>query len=117
MVPALNSAISALQAYGTRINSTANNIANSNSEGYKRTRVTFSTMSPGGVKPHVETIDQQGPVLQEETSSGFEFIEQSNVDLSNEIPKMMLDVNYYKANLKTIQTTDEMLSSLLDIKA
>ncbi len=117
MISAYQSALTALQAFGTKINSTSNNIANANTEGYKRTRVTLSTMDPAGVKANVEKTTQQGPTVFEETNNGLELLEQSNVDLSNEIPQMMLDVNYYKANLKTIQTTDEMFASLLDLKA
>ncbi len=117
MISGFQSALTALQAYGTRMQSTANNVANAQTEGYKRTRVTLSSQQQDGVKANVEKIETPGSMILEETQSGQELIEQSNVDLGNELPQMMLDANYYKANLKTIQATDEMLGSLLDLKA
>lgn len=117
MISAFNSALTALQSIGTRINSGANNVANANTEGFKRTRVHLASVEPQGVKAEVERMETPGTQIYEETNNGLELIEQSNVDLTNELPQMMLDVNHYKANLKTIQATDEMFSSLLDTKA
>lgn len=42
-------------------------------------------------------------------------LEHSNVDLATEIPSLTLAQRHYEANLKMIQTEDEMLGSLLDI--
>lgn len=117
MISAFNSALTALQGFGTRINSNANNIANAQTEGFKKTRVTLASVEPEGVKAQVEQVNTPGTQVYEETTEGATLVEQSNVELSEEIPRMMLDVNHYKANLKTIQTTDEMFSSLLDLKA
>jgi flagellar basal-body rod protein FlgC len=47
----------------------------------------------------------------------MEMIEQSNVDLGEELPDMMLNMHGYKANLKTLQAASEMMQGLLDIKA
>jgi flagellar basal-body rod protein FlgC len=44
-------------------------------------------------------------------------IEQSNVDLGEELPEMMLNTHGYTANLKSLQAADQMMQSLLDIKA
>jgi flagellar basal-body rod protein FlgC len=41
--------------------------------------------------------------------------ETSNVDLAEEIPNLMIAQRGYEANLKTIQTQEEVLGSLLDI--
>jgi flagellar hook protein FlgE len=118
MVSAYQSALSALQAFGTKINSNANNIANSLTDGFKRTGVNLASMQPqGGVKATVAKVNSQGPMVYKETNSGIELIEQSNVDLVNEMTDMTLNADYYKANLKTIQASDQMTKSLLDIKA
>jgi flagellar basal-body rod protein FlgC len=118
MISAYQSALSALQAFGTRINSNANNIANSLTDGFKRTGVNLASMQPqGGVKATVAKVNSQGPMVYKETNNGIELIEQSNVDLVNEMTDMTLNTDYYKANLKTIQTSDQMTKSLLDIKA
>ena len=117
MIPAVNSALSGLQAYGTKVNSNANNIANLSSEGYKKTRVTLSNRAPEGVQANVETIDSPGNTRLEETANGQEQVELSNVDLAEELPDSQLNARFYQANLKTLQTVDEMTQSLIDLKA
>jgi len=117
MISAYQSALSALQAFGTGINSNANNIANSVTDGYKRTRVTYSESKPQGVTAQVGKDNSPGPSIYEKTDKGNELVEQSNVDLANELTDMTLTSNYYQANLKTITTQDQMLGSLVNIKA
>ena len=117
MIPPVHSALSALQAYGTKIQANANNIANSGTEGYKRTRVTLATTEANGVKTVLDKPDIEGPMIYEQTGNGLELIEQSNVDLGREFPEMMLNTHFYTANLKTLQTADRMLESVLNIKA
>lgn len=117
MMSAVNSALSGLQAFGTKVNSNANNIANVSTDGYKKSRVTMASQEPQGVKASVDTVTSPGPVRNEETSSGSELVEGSNVELSQEIPDSQMNARFYQANLKTLQTVDEMTSSLLQIKA
>ncbi len=116
MISAVNSALSGLQAFGNKINSNANNVANVSSEGYKKTRVTLSNRAPEGVKASVETIDSPGNMRLEDTNNGRTMVELSNVELSEEIPDSQVNSRFYQANLKTLQTADKMTSSLLDIK-
>lgn len=117
MLPVSQSALSALQAFGTKLNSNANNIANSQSEGFKKTRVTLSDTQPQGVKANVEKVDTPGASHYEQTSQGTELVELSNVNLAEELPESNLNTTFYKANLKTLQVADEMTESLLNIKA
>jgi flagellar hook protein FlgE len=117
MISALQSAVSALQAYGTKIDANSNNIANSATPEYKRTRVTLSNVEPTGVRANVSKLETKGTEVYEQTTDGLELTELSNVDLGRELPEMMLNTHFYKANLKTIETTDQLLSSVLDLKA
>ena len=117
MIPAVNSALQGLQAYGTKLNANAYNIANVSTEGFKKTRVTLSEQAPQGVKASVETIDSPGNIRPEETSAGMESVELSNVNLTEELPGSQLNTHFYQANLKTLQAADEMTASLLNIKA
>jgi len=117
ILPAQSSALSALQAFSTRVNSNANNIANANTDGFKRTRVNLESTEPGGVKAVAEKMDSPGATLFQEGPSGQEEVELSNVELSREIPEMNLNSTLNKANLKTLQVTDEMTGSLLNLKA
>lgn len=113
MIPALQSALTGLSAYSTKINSNADNIANAGTEGFKKSRVILSTAEPQGVQVQTERVESPGPMVYEQTSSGLELIEQSNVDIAEELPAMSLNAHFYKANLKTLQVADEMLGSLL----
>ena len=117
MISAYQSALSALKAYSTRVQSNANNIANANTEGFKKTRITLSETAPQGVKANIERINTPGAVVFEETGDGENMIEMSNVDIAQELPEMALNAQMFKANLKTIQTADEMTGSLLKLKA
>ncbi|THB78762.1 MAG: flagellar biosynthesis protein FlgC [Desulfobulbaceae bacterium] len=117
MISAYQSSLSALQAFSTRLQSNANNVANISTEGFKKTRVVFADQQPHGVKTHVEKVETPGAKIYEQTTDGYELIELSNVDLADELPGMNLSNTFYKANLKTIQATNEMFGSLLDLKA
>lgn len=114
MISGVNSALSALQAFGTKIESNGNNIANSNTDGFKRTRVTLTNVEPNGVKANVDKMETPGPITYNQEGEQTEL---SNVDLGVEIPDMMINSNYYKANLKTLQVADELTQSVLDLKA
>ncbi|MDQ6971328.1 MAG: flagellar hook protein FlgE [Mariprofundaceae bacterium] len=68
-----------------------------------------------------ETIASGTPVLEKPGNGGMGTIapfglEQSNVDLANEFVKLIVVQRGYEANSKTILTTDQMLSSLMQIK-
>lgn len=117
MISGFNSALSALQTYSTKVQSNSNNIANSNTDGFKKTRVTAASVEPEGVKAQVDTVNIAGPSATEQTGEGSELVELSNVDLAEEITDMNLNSNIYKANLKTLQTLDEMTGTLLDTKS
>jgi flagellar basal-body rod protein FlgC len=115
MITPYNAALSGLQAFGTKIASNANNIANVSSEGYKKTRVTLSETQPQGVKATVDKVDSPGMLVPEETGQGMDVVELSNVELGSELPEMVLNSQFYKANLQTIKVAEEMSGSLLDI--
>jgi flagellar hook protein FlgE len=117
MIPAMQSALSGLSAFSAKINSNANNIANANTEGFKKSRVILSTGEAQGVQVQIERVETPGDMVYEETSEGMELVEKSNVDLGQELPEMGVNTQLYKANLKTLQVADEMLGSLLKTKA
>lgn len=112
-----NSALSALRAFSLRVNSNANNIANANTDGFKKTRVRLASAEPNGVAANVEKINTTGAVMQQEGKADQEEVKLSNVDLAQEIPEMNMNSTLYKANLKTLQVADEMTARLLQLKA
>ncbi|MFU8818821.1 MAG: flagellar basal body rod C-terminal domain-containing protein [Desulfurivibrio sp.] len=118
MVSGIHSALSGLVALQKKTAATAHNTANVNTDGYKKVRVTLAETTPaGGVAARAEVIDTPGPLVQEQTAAGSELVEQSNVDLAEELPNLMLSRRYYQANLKVVQTENERLGYLLDIKS
>lgn len=117
MITGVNAALSGLLAIQKKVESTANNIANAESDGYKKTRVTLSSAEPQGVEARVQQINTPGPHVLEQTPRGEELVEKSNVELTEELPSLMLSRRFFQANLKMLQTQDEMLGSLLDIKS
>ncbi len=116
MISGIYSGLSALQAIQTKAQSSASNTANINTDGYKKTKVTLHEGEPQGVTTHIQRIETPGPLVYEQTPEGTTLVEKSNVDITEEIPQMMINKRVYQANLKTIQTENEMLGMLLDIK-
>ena len=117
MIQGINSSLSALLGLQKKLESTANNVANVDSDGYKKTRVTLLEGAQGGVTANVQKVEDQGPLAYEQTAKGDQLVEKSNVDLTQELPDLMITKRSYQANLKAIRTEDEMLGSLLDIKS
>lgn len=117
MIAGIPSSLSALQAFSTKIGNTAHNVANMNTDGFKKSRVLLSEQYPQGVGAIVEQDDLSGPGAGGAVEQGQGQTTPSDVDLSAEIPEMMTTVHGYKANLKTLQAADQMLATLLDIKA
>ncbi len=115
MISALNGTVSALRAFVTKLGVTADNIANVNTDGFKRKRATLNEDHNGGVR--VEINKDNSPGLRYDVIEDGKKVEKetSNVDLTEEIPDLMLTKRAYQANLKTIDTQEEMLGSLLDI--
>jgi len=87
---------SGMQAASTRLDVTANNIANVNTEGFKASRVTMSEQRNGGVDAKVaKTAD--------------------TVDISREAVELLSTVSGFKANLRVAKVEKEMGESLLNI--
>ncbi len=114
MISALNGTISALRAFVTKLGVTADNIANVNTDGFKRNRAILHEDHNGGVRVEINKDDSPG--LRYDVIENGKKVEKetSNVDLTEEIPDLMVTRRAYQANLKTMETQEEMLGSLLD---
>lgn len=117
MIQGINSSLSALLGLQKKLDSTANNVANVDTDGYKATRVTLQEGAQGGVTANVQKVEDPGPLVYEQTANGEQPVEKSNVDLTQELPNLMITKRSYEANLKVIQAQNETLGSLLDIKS
>lgn len=114
MVSGIHAALSGLMALQKKVEATAHNTANIDTDGYKKTVVTLTEQTPQGVTAQAATVDTPGPMAYEQTSEGETLVEQSNVELTEELPNLMLSRRFFQANLKTVQTEDAMLGDLLD---
>jgi flagellar hook protein FlgE len=112
--PAGNS-LSALHAYRKKMSVMANNVSNVQTDGFKKSRVTFSESKSGGISANVEKVDTPGIPKESIRDDKIVETESSNVDLAEELPEMISTKTGYKANLKTLRTQDDLLGSLLDI--
>jgi flagellar hook protein FlgE len=117
MLSALQSALTGLQAFGTKLQSNGNNIANANTDGFKKTRVTNEELAPQGVIAQPEKTSTPGPVVFEENGKGMEQVELSNVDLATELVDMNLNSTLYQANLKTLASVEDLTGTLLNLKS
>ena len=115
MIPAVNSTLSALHAYKKSMGVTANNIANVNTEGFKKSRATMKEGLNASVEVDVKRVNTPGHPYQEFEGDQMVEKETSNVNLEEEFPDLTVTQRTYEANLKVLQTQDKMLGTMLDI--
>jgi flagellar basal-body rod protein FlgC len=111
----IQSTLSAIKAFGTKMGVTANNVANVETEGFKKSEATLVEGSEKNVEVEITQPDIPGPVFADVTNGQLTEKEMSNVDLTEEIPQTILAQRGYEANLTTLRTQDEMLKSVIDI--
>ncbi|RLB44242.1 MAG: hypothetical protein DRH12_00315 [Deltaproteobacteria bacterium] len=99
MISIFGIGLSALKAFGQKMDIIAENVANICSEGYGKKR---AVMMEGPIQNVVIKISHNPPG-------------DHAVDLAEEIPQSLVAVRGYEANLKSIRTEDEMLGTVLDI--
>ena len=104
--------ISALKALGTRQATTANNIANSETTEYKKSRTALEEGFNGAVTAKNQPINTPGTMINQVDGS---LVEMSNVDLVEEVTNMIPTKHAYEANLKALQSANEMEKSVLDL--
>lgn len=115
MLRAVGAALSGLSFFRKRIDVAANNLANMSTPGYKKQRVVVSQNEVGHPQADIVRVNTPGVPLPDPVEGQPR--ESSNVDPATEIVDMQSAVRGFQANLKTIQTEDEILRSLLDTKA
>ena len=115
-------ALSALNTSFTTLRSTANNIANSSTPGFKQTRVNQVEATGGGSRVSNITQSSGAPTLNHpgNTNSAEIFsghLESSNVNLEQQLTQLIAAKHEVQANAKLIKTEDEMLGTLFKDKA
>jgi len=99
----MNSAIaiglSGMQAAQVRLDVSAHHIANVQTDDFQRQRVLTQSLPQGGVRTSVEPSPTYGE------------------DLAGDLVEQRLSLHLFTANLRTVQTADRMMGSLLDTLA
>jgi len=116
MIPPLISTVSALNAFGQKLGVTAGNIANVNTDGYKKYRAILQEGPYGAVEVTAPSDETEIPLNRLEAGAP-PAQKSSNVALEEEFPELITSVYGFKANLKTLKTQDEILGNLLDTLA
>ena len=108
------SALSGIQAGSRLLGASAHNIANAQTENFKRTQAAFEDSLSGGVIVSLSTDNRPGPQLLS-SDDAFNFREGSNVELEEELVRTLEATNLIEANLASLRTQDRVLGSLLDM--
>ena len=108
----INTSISALQALGTKQNATANNIANSETKGFKKSMTILKEDPNGSVSAKTQPVNTPGTMIQQPDGTLEEI---SNVELIQETTDMITTRHAYEANLKALKISTEMEDTTLDM--
>jgi flagellar hook protein FlgE len=116
MPTAFGIALSGLKAFATKLDVTANNVANVETNNFKKSRVAMQEAAEGGVQVTISAVDTPGLTIEPNVQTSAEQ-QTSNVSLETEIVDQIVTKYSYEANILTIKTADEMQKTLLNIKA
>ena len=115
MISETGMTLSALRGFGKKMEVTAHNVANVESEGFKSQHALLREDAGKGVTVEISRSETPGPLVTAEINGVVTQRELSNVDLSKEMPEANMTARYYDANLRVLSTKDEMIGSILDI--
>ena len=95
--------VSSIQAHQTMLNVNANNVANLNTDGFRPSDTKMSD-DTNSVSANVRQADNNGS-------------DKSQTNLTKELPDQIIAQDAVAINVKAIKTHDEMMGTLLDMKA
>lgn len=113
MIGSIQNNASALNAFTNQMQTSANNVANALTDGYKGTRAVNVEGDPQGVST-VYTRDERSGPLKEDPVDGS-LIEGSNTSITDEIVNQIAAQNGFDANAQAIKTQEETLGTLIDV--
>ena len=113
MINSIGSSLAGLSVHKTKVDTTAHNVANVNTDGFKKDRVTIHSNESGLPEANITEVDTPGPTILGPEGE----VEKSNVDLAEEMVNLTIGKTGYMANLKVLKSEEEMFDSVLDIMA
>lgn len=114
MISGISAALSGIHAGGRILGVSAHNIANAQTEGFKRIRALPEESSAGGVTVTLNQDLRPGPAIFD-PEDPITFREGSNVDLEEEVVTTLQTTHLIEANIASFRAQDNVLGSLLDI--
>ena len=113
MINMMGSTLAGLSVHSKKINTAAHNVANINTDEYKKDRVTIHANESGQPQANITKVNTAGYRIQGPDGE----IETSNVDLAEEMVNLQTGKIGYQANLKVLEAEDDVWDSVLDILA
>ena len=116
MIGSLFAGISGLNANATAMTVVGHNIANVNTDGFKKNRATFQTGQNGGVRVEIRRDESLG--FRYDVTENGETVEKetSNVDLTEQLVKLIEAQRNFQANAQVIQTADTITQTIINIR-
>ena len=114
MISGINAALSGVLAHQRQVDTAGNNLANLSTDGFKKSRVVMEDQLTG-VRAESRRVATPGPLYPDPIDPAGALVEGANVDIAEEMIALITGERGFEANLKTIQTQDEMLGALMDI--
>jgi flagellar basal body rod protein FlgG len=113
MSDSMGISLSALDVYSKNLDVIANNIANVNTDGFKRQKTTSVESRPAGVELTIRRdTSPGGPIA---GNDGQPARESSNVSVADEMVGLITNQQAYDANLKALKTAFEMSGRIVDL--
>ncbi len=109
-----NSSISGIRAATVMLSTSAHNVANINTDGYKKQHVNLSGDHGSGVIADITKSTEAGPLYK---NNKGDTIEASNVNYIEEVVTQIKARHLLSANAAAIKYTDEAQKSIIDIIA
>lgn len=112
MLSSLSASVSGIKAAFKMLDVSAHNTANMDTDGFKKETVKLQE-DDGGVVVTIGKDTSPGGVYQ----SNGKPVESSNVNYADEVVSQIVSKHYLSASIAAFKAADEMVESLLDIKA
>ncbi len=117
MLNGIPASLSGLSALGKKHQVAANNVANAQTDGFKKSRTELvEAPAPAfGVEAQVRQSETPGPEAFEDTSQGKQLVQQPNVDLGEEMANLLVAQRAFEMNVAALRAQDESVGTLMDI--
>ncbi len=115
MTFSINTSLSAMVAFGKKMGVHANNIANMNTEGFRKSRAVLKEGADQTVTVEIDRNDASNYPASKTSQNANPDNESNDVDVATEIVGTIISQKGYEANSVVIKTEEEMTGTILDL--